>query len=169
MIRPIVAALLLLASVTPARAELQACFTPGEDCTGLIVQEIGAAKREVLVQSYSFTSAPIAKALSDAKARGVDVRAILDKSNETARYSGATFLAHADIPVLIDDKVAIAHNKLILIDRETTIGGSFNHTKAAQEKNAENVIVMRHELAITARYVENWHRREAVSRAYAGS
>src|SRR4051812_33385543 len=53
----------LALSTAPARAELQACFTPGEDCTGLIVQEIGAAQREILVQSYSFTSAPIAKAL----------------------------------------------------------------------------------------------------------
>jgi hypothetical protein len=40
------------------------CFTPGEDCTGLIVKELGKAKHEIEVQAYSFTSAPIAKALT---------------------------------------------------------------------------------------------------------
>ncbi|WP_231848931.1 phospholipase D-like domain-containing protein [Paramagnetospirillum magneticum] len=56
------------------------CFTPGEDCTGVIVREIGQARREVLVQAYSFTSPEITKALADARRRGVDVRVILDSS-----------------------------------------------------------------------------------------
>ena len=59
--------------------------TEAEDSTGLIVTEIATAKREVLVQAYSFTSAPIVKALVDAKKRGVDVRVILDKSQAGQR------------------------------------------------------------------------------------
>ena len=55
----------------------------------------------------------IAKALVDASKRGVKVMAVLDKSNETGKYSAATFLVNANIPTLIDDKHAIAHNKVI--------------------------------------------------------
>jgi hypothetical protein len=47
------------------------------------------------MQAYSFTSAPIAKALVDAHKRGVKVFAVLDKSNETGKYSAATFLNNA--------------------------------------------------------------------------
>jgi phosphatidylserine/phosphatidylglycerophosphate/cardiolipin synthase-like enzyme len=47
------------------------CFTPGGNCTSVIVQALDAATRTVLVQAYSFTSAPIAKALLDAHKRGV--------------------------------------------------------------------------------------------------
>ena len=112
------------------------CFTPGGDCTGVIVREIGAAKKSVRVQAYSFTSAPIAKALVDASKRGVHVEVILDRSNRTERYSGLTFLVHADVPTSVDSKHAIAHNKVIVIDDETVITGSFNFTKAAQEHNA---------------------------------
>jgi hypothetical protein len=36
-----------------------------------------------LVQAYSFTSAPIAKALVNAHKRALDVQAILDKSQRT--------------------------------------------------------------------------------------
>jgi phosphatidylserine/phosphatidylglycerophosphate/cardiolipin synthase-like enzyme len=56
------------------------CFTPGGHCTDAIVQALGHAKRTILVQAYSFTSAPIAKALLDAHKRGVQVQVILDKS-----------------------------------------------------------------------------------------
>jgi len=95
------------------------------------------------MQPYSFTSAPIAKALVDAKKRGVRVEAILDKSNRTDKYSAADFLANSGIPTLIDAQHAIAHNKVIIIDGEIVIGGSFNYTKAAQDKNAENVEITR--------------------------
>jgi phosphatidylserine/phosphatidylglycerophosphate/cardiolipin synthase-like enzyme len=37
------------------------------------VKTLGDAKRTILVQAYSFTSAPIAKALLDAHQRGVRV------------------------------------------------------------------------------------------------
>jgi phosphatidylserine/phosphatidylglycerophosphate/cardiolipin synthase-like enzyme len=68
-----------------------------------VVQEVHAATQQILVQAYSFTSAPIAKALVDAQKRGVKVLAVLDKSNETQQYSAATFLVNAGIQTLIDD------------------------------------------------------------------
>jgi phosphatidylserine/phosphatidylglycerophosphate/cardiolipin synthase-like enzyme len=44
-------------------------------------------KKSLLIQAYSFTSAPIAKAIIDAKKRGVDVKIILDKSQFSQKYS----------------------------------------------------------------------------------
>ncbi len=113
-------------------ATVVVCFTPGEDCTERIVKALGEAHSSILVQAYSFTSAPIAKALVDAKKRGVRVEAILDKSNRTDKYSAADFLANSGIPTLIDAQHAIAHNKVIIIDGEIVIGGSFNYTAHAQ-------------------------------------
>lgn len=52
------------ATTTPSA--VTACFTPGGNCTDAIVQALGNAKRTVLAQAYSFTSAPIAKALLNA-------------------------------------------------------------------------------------------------------
>ena len=53
------------------------------------------------------------------------------------------FLTHADIPVLIDAKHAIAHNKVMIIDGKTVITGSFNFTKAAEEQNAESLVIIK--------------------------
>jgi hypothetical protein len=40
---------------------------------------------------------------------------------------------HAAIPVYIDAEHAIAHNKIMVIDGQTVITGSFNFTNAAEE------------------------------------
>jgi PLD-like domain len=88
------------------------CFTPGGNCTNLIVNAIAGAKASILVRAYSFTSAPIAKALLDAHKRGVQVEVILDKSQRTEKYSSADFLANQGVPTTIDAEHAIAHNKV---------------------------------------------------------
>lgn len=143
------------------------CFTPGENCTDAIVQALGTAKRSIQAQAYSFTSAPIVKALLDAHKRGVQVRVILDKSQRGAKYSSADFLANQGVPVVIDANHAIAHNKVIVIDGEVVLTGSFNFTKAAQEKNAENLLVLR-DPALAAQYARNWEAHQAHSQAYVG-
>jgi len=107
-----------------------------------------------LVQAYSFTSAPIAKALLNAHKRGVKVEVILDKSQRKEKYSSADFLAHSGINTLIDSAHTIAHNKIMIIDGETVITGSFNFTKAAEEKNAENLLVIR-DKALAEKYIKN--------------
>ena len=124
------------------------------------------ARSEILVQAYSFTSAPIAKAFIDAHKRGVRVQVILDKSQETEKYTSATFLANAGVPVRIDDDFAIAHNKIMILDDETVITGSFNFTKAAEERNAENVLVIRGNKDLAKFYLQNWQWRWDASEAY---
>ncbi len=117
-------------------------FSPRGGCTDAITAELGHATNSVLVQAYSFTSVPIAKALVDAHKRGVKIEVVLDKSQRTEKYSSATFVFNAGIPTFIDASHAIAHNKIIIIDRATVITGSFNFSKAAEESNAKNLLVI---------------------------
>jgi phosphatidylserine/phosphatidylglycerophosphate/cardiolipin synthase-like enzyme len=146
--------------------ELRPCFTPGEDCTAAIVRLIDEAKSELLVQAYGFTSAPIMQAVVRAKERGVIVKVVLDKINQTDKYSAATFLMNHGIDPLIDDKVAIAHNKVMVLDRRNVITGSFNFTTAAQKRNAENVLFILDDPVIAEAYAQNWQRRANQSRSF---
>lgn len=91
-------------------------FSPHGGCTDAIIRELNKAKSTILVQAYSFTSAPIAEALLNAHKKGVKVEVILDKSQRTDKYSSATFLFNAGISTKIDAKHAIAHNKVMIID-----------------------------------------------------
>ena len=145
----------------------QVYFSPRGGCTDAVIKELNKAKSTVLVQAFSFTSAPIAKAILNAHKRGVKVEVILDKSQRTEKYSSATFFYNSGIPVKIDSQHAIAHNKVMIIDGETVITGSFNFTKAAEEKNAENLLVIRDE-KLAERYIENWQEHERHSEIYVG-
>lgn len=145
----------------------QVYFSPMGGCSDAIVQEISRAKTEILVQAYSFTSKNIAKALVAAHKRGVQTVIILDKSNQSKRYSAADFTFNMGIPTYIDAVHGIAHNKVIIIDQETVITGSFNFTKAAEQRNAENILIL-YSKELAERYIDNWNRHKLHSQEYKG-
>ena len=138
---------------------IEVYFSPHGGCTDAIIKELSKAKSTVFVQAYSFTSAPIAKALLNTLKRGVKVDVILDKSQRTQKYSSSTFLFNAGVSTKIDAEHAIAHNKVMIIDGETVITGSFNFTKAAEENNAENLLII-HDKKLAERYTRNWQEHE---------
>lgn len=135
-------ACLVHAAETSVPARVAVYFSPNGGATEAVVRAVHAARQQILVQAYSFTSAPIAKALVDAHKRGVKVLAVLDTSNETEKYSAATFLVNVGIQTRIDTQHAIAHSKGMVSDSATIVTGFFNFTKAAEEKNAENLLVI---------------------------
>ena len=150
----------------PTTARVAVYFSPSGGATEAIVQAINAAQTQILVQAYSFTSAPIAKALTLAHKRGVKVLAVLDKSNQTQQYSAATFLLNAGIPTRIDAEHAIAHSKVMVIDSATVITGSFNFSKAAEEHNVENLLVITDAPALVHAYIANIQAHAAHSQPY---
>ncbi len=128
---------------------------------------LNKATNEILVQAYSFTSQPIAKALVDAHKRGVRTEIIFDKSQRGAKYKAADFTAHMGVPTYIDYTHAIAHNKVMVIDQETVIPGSFNFTKAAEERNAENILIIKSR-DLAKEYLANWEKHKGHSEKYEG-
>jgi phosphatidylserine/phosphatidylglycerophosphate/cardiolipin synthase-like enzyme len=83
--------------------------------------------------------------LFDAQKRGVKLRTLFDKSDERDTYGLAAVIARAGIPARTDFRPAIAHNKIVVADRDSkpvVVTGSFNFTRSAQDRNAENVLVI---------------------------
>ena len=144
---------------------LSVCFSPKGGCTEAIVKELGRAKRLVLVQAYSLTSAPISKALLDAHRYGVKVEILLDKSQKTDRLSSADVLAGGGIPIKTDPAHAAARNEVIIIDAEIVITGSFPYTKTAEEQNAENLLIIRNR-AVAETYIKNYMEHSRHSEPY---
>lgn len=154
-----------------APATVSVCFTPGPvSCAEVIADRVDGAQTKVRVQAYWLTSPVILRAITAAKRRGLDVEAILDKTQDRttsarSHYTGATYLANAGIPVWIDDAPAIAHNKVIVLDATTVITGSFNFTKSADNRNAENVVVL-DSPEVAGWFSQNWEFRRAASRRF---
>jgi phosphatidylserine/phosphatidylglycerophosphate/cardiolipin synthase-like enzyme len=140
-------------------------FSPKGGCADRVVREIGRARREILVLAYSFSSKPIAQALIDAHRRGVTVEVVLDHSNEHEEYSDLPLMLEAGLKPLVDTHHAIAHNKVMLIDRTTLLTGSFNFTHQAEVENAENLLVLHHHRELIAAYHDNFRAHHDHARA----
>lgn len=147
------------------KAPLYVCFSPKGHCTDGIVQAIQSAKSSIYVQAYSFTSLPIAQALVEAKKKGVEVQVLLDKSQPSARGSQLPLLVQNDVSVAIDVVPGIAHNKIMIFDGHALLTGSFNFTKAADSRNAENVLLIQ-DAELARIYKAEWDKRAQLAKPY---
>lgn len=155
----LIAPILFLAAIASGVASIQVYFSPYGGCTQAICQEIACAKQELRIQAYQFTSAPIALAVMEASKRGVHVTALMDKCNLSSKYSSADFLQRTGATVLIDSEPAIAHSKVIIVDEVKVITGSFNFTKAAEERNVENLLVIEDGITVS-QYIKHFEQRK---------
>ena len=161
-------AVVVSAAPLPATGTVEALFTPWDDAEGAIVRALGEARQTIHVQAYLLTSRSIARALQDARVRGVAVEILADKEMVSkGDNSLIPKLAAEGIPVWLETRYANAHNKILLVDALTARGfvitGSYNFTWSAQARNAENLLILRDNPPLLRRYLENWqrHRDEA--------
>jgi phosphatidylserine/phosphatidylglycerophosphate/cardiolipin synthase-like enzyme len=165
-------ALVLALAAAPAQAlahaegfaKVEVAFTPGDDIVALIARRIASARESVRVQAYLFTDRRIARALFAALRRGVDVEVIGDAAEHA--QGGLPWLgplARAGARVYLDAAAAASHNKIVIVDggtrQATVVTGSYNFTRSAQARNAENVVVISGNRALTDRFVANFRSR----------
>ena len=176
LLRRIAGALLLVCGSTHAAAptvpnvggSVQYAFTPGGGADAMIIAAIAAARRQVLVQAYSFTHRRIAEALVSARNRGIDVEVIADheqmRLNDTAAIRNIT---RSGVPLMLDSQHAAAHNKVIVIDAGdqdcAVVTGSYNFTYTAQHRNAENAVILRGNPPLCEAFRNNWLHHKAHS------
>lgn len=121
-------------------AFLEPKFSPKGGAREQICLAISRAKKSVRVLAYSFTCPKIAESLVAAHKRGLLVQVVLDESNEKSPTSVMPTLRDAGVPCWLDQKHAIAHNKVIILDDDVVLTGSFNFSNQAEERNAENSV-----------------------------
>lgn len=156
-------------TILPATGTVEVAFTPWDDAEGALLKEIQGAREAVRVQAYLITSRSVARALIEARRRGVDVHILADREMVAKGENSQIPQLHAaGIPVSLEVRYNAAHNKVVLIDPQSAnpsvITGSYNFTFSAQARNAENLLILRGNAPLARTYFENWqrHRQEAV-------
>lgn len=117
-------------------------FSPSGGCAQAIINLIGSANRSIHILIYSFTLDSIGDALIAAYRRGVDVRVVFEKDQIT-RYSEYWRLREAGVPVRNDTNPYLMHNKVMIVDSEIVVTGSYNWSESAEERNNENIVIIR--------------------------
>lgn len=160
--------MLVPAGLVNAAPGVSVGFSPEGSAEALVLSVIDEAQAEIRLAGYSFTSPEVASALIKAKARGVDVRVVLDKKVSQSRnnQSAINLLAARDIPVRLNGQYAALHDKFIVADARTVETGSFNYTRSGARHNSENALVIGDMPALAERYLRHWQSRWDAGTAY---
>ena len=131
-----------------------------------LVAAIDKTERTLLLALYDLRLSEVSDAVLRAKARGVVVRLIYDQSHTKPAEPGAAGGPSAEYQALRDAGVptrvlrgggsfGIMHHKYAVFDGELLMTGSFNWTRAADDKNFENA-VFKTDPALIEGFVRNW-------------
>jgi phosphatidylserine/phosphatidylglycerophosphate/cardiolipin synthase-like enzyme len=140
---------------------VEAAFSPDGQAQVLVEKVINSAHTSVRLAAYSFTSPTVVRCLIAAKRRGVDVMVVADEkaSNSKSAQAALNLLVNADIPVRLNGRYAIHHDKYIVVDALHVQSGSFNYSKAAATSNSENVLVVWNNHVVADQYLRHWQKR----------
>ncbi len=132
------------------------CFSAIMDCSSIIQQYIMRANHSIYVMVYSFTQDRLGRALVDAARRGVEVLVIVEE-RQVSEYSEVERLRNAGVKVFLDGNPFLMHHKVAIIDGVFVITGSYNWSRSAEERNDENLVVLRGEHVATL-FIEEFNR-----------
>jgi len=135
--------------------DINVYFSPEDNIENIILERIKKAKQSIRFMAFSFTSEKLGEEMIKLKKKGIDVSGIIEKIGSNTRSSEFTKLKLEDIKIRTDKNKYRMHHKVIIIDEETVITGSYNFSKNANEKNDENIIVM-HNKNIAGLYLKEF-------------
>ena len=120
-------------------------FSPKGGTSKELARLIKAAKTEIMVAAYAFSSKYLGQALSGALKRGIKIRVLLDGDNARKSYSIDEWLVGESIDVrFIEITRGSLHHKFMLIDGKILITGSYNFTNESEFRNHEAAIFTNH-------------------------
>ncbi len=139
-------------------------FCPEDDCAAAVKEKIKNASKTIIFAAYSFTHPEIANELIIKSSEETHVAGLIEKSTAGSKYSKYAAMVANGIDIKLEDSKKLMHHKFFVIDNETVITGSFNPTKNADERNDENMIMIRNK-AVAEKYVEEFGRIRHLSNA----
>jgi phosphatidylserine/phosphatidylglycerophosphate/cardiolipin synthase-like enzyme len=147
---------------------LSVFFTPPAGAAKGLIRYLDGAKKSIQVMTYSFTYVEIADALARAAKRGVEVQVIQDGPTAANNFDVIPVLLKGGVVVRGNKAHRIFHHKVMIIDSEIVVTGSYNFTNSAEKSNAENMIVLR-SATLAQQYYKNfishWERSYPITTA----
>ena len=123
-------------------AKTEVLFSPRGSIKDAIIQNITSSRGTIDVTAFTFTSGDIAEALYQAKERGVEVRVIIDQTQDAKSYPVLRFLKEEglDLQFLKGNVGGSMNNAFVIFDDKLLVTGSYTWTEYAEKFNYENAI-----------------------------
>ena len=133
-------------------------FAPETKVAPLIGELINQAESEILFMAFSFTHEDIGEAMLERADAGVTVQGVFETTGSNQDFSYYTIMTEENLPtvqIAQDGNSRVMHHKVIILDRQTVIFGSFNFTGNANDSNDENVVVI-HDATFASYFVDEF-------------
>lgn len=137
--------------------EITALFSPKSETIPPLIDEIKSAKKSINFMVFSFTHDKLGEAMMHKFKSGITVSGVFDE-NQISRYSEYAKMEEIGMPVKIDESPGTMHHKVIIIDKETVITGSYNFSRNAEINNSENLLIIKNNNEIGKAYMEEFNR-----------
>lgn len=132
-------------------------FSTHDRPANYVTEALGKAQKSIHFMAFSFTHDGIGQIMLDKAKAGVDVGGVFEKSQSTGSHSEYTRMHQAKLPVYMDGNSRNMHHKVIIIDGEVVVCGSFNFSKSANESNDENMLII-HNKAVAAQFEAEYQK-----------
>ncbi len=137
--------------------QIENYFSTHDQPSRHIIDTIKLARRTVHFLAFSFTHDGIGRAMLEKAQAGVEVGGVFEKTQTAAGHSEYSKLKDAGLAVYLDGNPRNMHHKVIVIDSEIVIVGSFNFSESADKSNDENLLII-YSRAIAAKFEEEIER-----------
>lgn len=136
-------------------ARVENYFSPEDEVTAKLLAVLRGAKKSIHFMVYTYTDEGLAGAMIDQAHAGLDVQGVIE--SRSADQGALPLFVCANLPVRADGNRYNMHHKVIIIDGETVVTGSFNFTRAADTSNDDNVLIL-HSPAVAALYEQEFQK-----------
>jgi phosphatidylserine/phosphatidylglycerophosphate/cardiolipin synthase-like enzyme len=137
---------------------LEVYFSPDDGTARRLLALVAGSRESVHFLAFSFTSDELAAALMERAHRGVQVTGVFEDSQVESNTGGEyERLRGAGLDVRLDGDGRIMHHKVLVIDGEIVVTGSYNFSASAETRNDENTLVI-HNPQIAAAFLAEFAR-----------
>ena len=133
-------------------------FSPQSDTIPPLLKEIRAAEKAIHFMAFSFTHDALGDAMRDRFKSGIEVRGVFEGRQTDNPYSEYKAMKDAGLSVILDKNRGAMHHKVIVVDEDTVITGSYNFSKNAEKNNSENLLIIKGNREIAAAYIAEFEK-----------
>lgn len=117
-------------------------FAAEDDIAPTLAALVNNADQEILFMAFSFTLNDIGDSMLNRADAGVEVRGVFETTGSETDFSYYPVLLSEGVQVRQDGNPRIMHHKVIIIDRDTVVFGSYNFSRNANDSNDENLLII---------------------------
>ncbi len=142
---------------------MRVLMSPEDEVVDAITSEIVGADETVQFMAFSFTLDEIGDAMLFAASEGVTVQGVFEVRGSETEFSEMPRLLCAGLDMRQDGNPRTMHHKVIVIDGDTVITGSFNFSANATDSNDENMVII-YDPDLAAQYLAEFERVRSIAR-----